>query len=242
MEGEGRGRGGGGGGGQIRRRFKSGCAALSFKFFSASHPERLPSFSISSSFVLFFVLLPSFSFPKTVLIDHICHYQSAPPPPYSLFQSPSRQPFLSAETINSPKGKPSSVPIYFDIRLQSDNRSASTPSRPSLKNMQLFFFGSWRDLCHIFPENGWDQAAADVACHQLCFTGAVRFSSTSYNVKDLEEFGTTSAWLTSFQCNGQERSLSSCKSFGVAPLHSAPGDFPCVKAGLQCSGRYIEVS
>ena len=32
--------------------------------FSASHPEHLPSFSISSSFVLLFVLLPSFSLTK----------------------------------------------------------------------------------------------------------------------------------------------------------------------------------
>ena len=46
---------------QIRR------AALSFKIFSVSHPERLPSFSISSSFILFFILLPSFSFTKSIL-------------------------------------------------------------------------------------------------------------------------------------------------------------------------------
>ena len=49
---------------RYRRRLKSGCAALSSKIFSASHPERLPSFSISSSFVLFFVFLPSFFFMK----------------------------------------------------------------------------------------------------------------------------------------------------------------------------------
>ena len=44
-------------------------AALPFKIFSAPHPERLPSFSISSSLVLFFVLLPqSFSFTKPIYI------------------------------------------------------------------------------------------------------------------------------------------------------------------------------
>ena len=48
--------------GRFRHRFKSGCAALSFNMFSASHPERLPPFSTSSSFVLFFVPLLSFSF------------------------------------------------------------------------------------------------------------------------------------------------------------------------------------
>ena len=42
------------------------CAALSF-IFSASHPEHLPSSSISSSFVPFFLLLPSFSFTKNLL-------------------------------------------------------------------------------------------------------------------------------------------------------------------------------
>ena len=49
---------------RYRRRFRSGCVDLSFKIFSASHPERLPSFSISSCFVLVFVSLPSFSFTK----------------------------------------------------------------------------------------------------------------------------------------------------------------------------------
>ena len=48
------------------RRFKFACAALSFKIFSASHPEHLPPFSISSSFVLPVVLLPSFSFTKHI--------------------------------------------------------------------------------------------------------------------------------------------------------------------------------
>ena len=47
-------------------------AALSFKIFSASDPERLHS--ISYSFALFFVLLPSFSFTKkkgaTIIIDY----------------------------------------------------------------------------------------------------------------------------------------------------------------------------
>ena len=47
-----------------RRSFKSGCATLPFKIFSASHPDRLPPFSISSSFALLAVLLPSFSFTK----------------------------------------------------------------------------------------------------------------------------------------------------------------------------------
>ena len=47
-----------------RRTFKTGCAALSFKIFSASHSERLPSFSISS--VLFFAFLPFFSFMKKI--------------------------------------------------------------------------------------------------------------------------------------------------------------------------------
>ena len=37
---------------RCHRRFKSGFAAISFKIFSAPHPERLPSFSFFSSFVL----------------------------------------------------------------------------------------------------------------------------------------------------------------------------------------------
>ena len=40
------------------------CGSFLQKKFSASHPEYLPPFFISSSFVLFVVLLPSFSFPK----------------------------------------------------------------------------------------------------------------------------------------------------------------------------------
>ena len=40
------------------------CGSFLQKRFSASHPEYLPPFFISSSFVLFVVLLPSFSSPK----------------------------------------------------------------------------------------------------------------------------------------------------------------------------------
>ena len=42
---------------RYRRRSKSDCVALSFKMFSASHPERLPPFSISSSASSSFFLL-----------------------------------------------------------------------------------------------------------------------------------------------------------------------------------------
>ena len=44
-----------------------------FKISSAFHPERMPSFSISFSFVLFFVWLPYFSFTKiSAQINHTC--------------------------------------------------------------------------------------------------------------------------------------------------------------------------
>ena len=46
----------------LARRYRRGCGF--FEIVSASHPERRLSFSISSSFLIFFVLLPSFSFMK----------------------------------------------------------------------------------------------------------------------------------------------------------------------------------
>ena len=49
---------------RYHRRFTSGCVAFSFKLFSASHPERPPPFSISSSFTLRAALLPSLSSTK----------------------------------------------------------------------------------------------------------------------------------------------------------------------------------
>ena len=54
--------------GRCRRRCKSGMRLILRIMFSASHPERLLSFlPISSSFVLFFISLSSFSFIKTFL-------------------------------------------------------------------------------------------------------------------------------------------------------------------------------
>ena len=52
--------------GRYHRRFNSGSAALSLKMFSASHPECLPPFSISPSFVIFFVLLSLFLLHKRI--------------------------------------------------------------------------------------------------------------------------------------------------------------------------------
>ena len=110
---------------------------LLFKIFSASHPEHLPPFSISSPFDLFFVLLPSFSFmknfcsfffqPKVTRAESPTYRRLPPSSP-----RPRRFSFTSSSTLDMPLTSPGSAPDNF--MSASVSSSTSRSCQPSLSS------------------------------------------------------------------------------------------------------------
>lgn len=94
-------------------------------------------------------------------------------------------------------------------------------------SLEVNRYGFWGPVCHF----GWDDADANVTCHELGFLGGVTFNGSTTL--------TTPIAVGSFDCNGKERKLGECSypGFGEDTGCSLPMEhllFDRPTAGVLC--------
>ena len=91
--------------------------------------------------------------------------------------------------------------------------------------VQVNYNNNWGWVC----ADQWDRQDADVACRMMGFDG----SSSSFKKKQESKETNYHYWLNNMQCNGNERSLSSCIHDGLKPHNCEEGQI----AGAACKPK-----
>lgn len=114
---------------------------------------------------------------------------------------------------------PLTDPLEGDVRL--DGGIVDAALKTAEGRVEVYHNGVWGTVC----DHGWRLTDAVVTCNQLGFRyGSTIWAQKAKTVKSLYGMGTGPVWLSDLKCNGDEKMLSDCPSFGWSVVGNCDHD------------------